>query len=796
MQTNESTSSGGREKSEISLDSIINEYNTKEPILEKKSDIEDAKKKLDELLKEQNDDLAWLDSIISGTADDKAVQEISDAENEENAAYEELVAENAENRENKDKEIAENKEIENVPEEENAQDSKTKLFDKVKQPDDGAIVFDIFENDIAQAEEVQADDEELFSADYDEKNAQTADSEEAPDKVDEFLGTLFGVSENGDDDIVGEKEEKPKEKKEKTQGHKKIAGELGGYEEINMADTAAVNAGQNRYYIKKCKALISLFGAALFLLTGLYVELAPLASLAHPKILSPENPALYAMIDLQIMFFGVMCVLDSLVSGFYAMTDKRFSPASCSLAVVAVCAVSAVLSAILCSSGAYDIKLFCSAGLLSVFMLALHDYLRASADDKAFRIASSTSSKFGAYELSTDSDECAPFAAHIDLENAKVISVKKGSVYEGFVERNQRRPAGEKKLGLMCGIIGIASLVIGAFMAVAEGLYAGISSAVIMFVSCVPINVFFVCALPKYLAARKGKQTSAALIGQNASEEYKGLSVVAFEDTEVFLPKDVRISSIKTYSGMALDEAVVLMSKIYEKLGGPLSKIFAKMVDIKSENVSFELRKVYPDAIEVNVDGKNITLATASYLGANGIRIITDSVDAAFEQSHGSILFMTSGGRIVAKFYIKYAVNPNFERTLAELHEAGLCVGIKTLDPCINNDLVFGCLEKANYALSVIKGTGAKDIPAVCEKVNSGVIALGSVHNFLEMLLLCERTGRNVKINNVIKLISMVVCILLSAAFIFTNSSLNVIFCLIIQLFWLIPVTVISYFNK
>lgn len=798
MQTNESTS-GGREKSEISLDSIINRYNNSEPAKEKKSELEDAKKKLDELLREQNDDLAWLDSIINGsTSIDIARDEITDAENEETAEQTEIIAENAESSKEEGEEAtaAQVTAQEEAFDESEAEDSKTILFDKVKQPDEGAVGFDLFENDNSEevTDDAQDAHEDVLIASQDAESGQE-NAGEAPDKVDEFLGKLFDVSEN-QEDTADEKEEKPKVKKEKSKGHKRIAGELGAFEEIDMADTASVNAGQNRYYIKKCKALVALFGAALFLLAGLYVELAPLAGLAHPAVLSPENPALYAMIDLQIMFFGVMCVLDSLVAGFWAILDKRFSPASCTLAVVCVCTVSAVLSAILCAGAEVTVRLFCSAGLLSVFMLALHDYLRASANDKAFRIASSPSHKFGAFELSTDCEECAPFAAHIDLENAKVISVKKGSVYEGFVERNQRRPRTEKNLGLICTIVGIAALLIGVFMAVAEGIYAGISSAAIMFVSCVPANVFFVCALPGYLAARKGKQTGAAFIGQNASEEYKGLSVVAFEDTEVFLPKDVRISSIKTYSGMALDQAVVLMSKIYENLGGPLSKIFAKMVDIKSENTSFELKNVYPDAVEVNVDGKNIILSTASYLGANGIRIITDSVDAAFEQSHGSILFMTSGGRIVAKFYIKYTINPSFERTLAELHDAGLCVGIKTLDPCVNNDLVFGCLEKANYALSVIKGTGAKDIPAVCEKVSSGVIALGSVHNFLEMLLLCERTGRNVKINNIIKLISMVVCLVLSATFIFTNSALNVIFCLIIQLFWLIPVTVISYFNK
>ncbi len=781
MQTNESTSSGGVNKPEISLESIINEYSAKETDTEKKSDLEKAKKKLDEMFEQQNDDMEWLDKIVSDSSASSAVNDQSETDAEENTTYEEITAENAEN-------IAEPQE--NAAEEAAEADGKTKLFDKVKRQDDDSVGFDMFENDS------NSSDEDSYEAQAEENGENAEADAEAPgesDKVNEFLGTLFGVADSEEKDVPEEKEEKKKEKKT---GHKKIAGDLGAYEEINMADAAAVNAGQSRYYMKKCRALISLFGAALFLLIGLYVELAPIASLAHPKILSPENPALYALIDLQIMFFGVMCVLDSLAGGFYAIRDKRFSPASCSLAVVAVCAVSAVLSAVLCSFGAENIRLFCSAGLLSLLMLALHDYLRASADDKAFRIAASPSNKFGAFELSTDSAECAPFASHIDLEKAKVISVKKGSVYEGFVERNERRPMSEKKLGKMCAITGIAAILIGVFMSVASSVYEGITAAVIVFVSSVPVNTFFVSALPKYLAARKGKQAGAALIGQNASEEYKGLSVVAFEDTEVFLPKDMRISSIKTYSGMALDEAVVLMSKIYENIGGPLSKIFAKMIDVKTEKAAFELKKVYPDALEVSVDGKDITLGTASYLGANGIRIITDSVDAAFEQSHGSILFMTIGGKVMAKFYIKYTINPSFEKTLCELHEAGLCVGVKTLDPCVTNDLIFGCLEKANYALSVIKGTGEKDIPTVSKKVNSGVIALGSVHNFLEMLLLCERTGRNVKINNIIKLISMAVCILLSAAFVLANSSLNVIFCLIIQLFWLIPVAVISYFNK
>ena len=501
------------------------------------------------------------------------------------------------------------------------------------------------------------------------------------------------------------------------------------------------------------------------------------------------------------MCFSAICVLDSLVQGFWSALDRRFSPASCTLTVFTVCTLHAIITVILASS--VKVNMFCCMGCLSILALAVYNYLRASADDKAYRIASSVSNKYGAYELGTNSLECSPFASHINLEKAKVISVCKGSVYEGFVGRNDKRPEDEKKLGKMTFILAIIALLVGIFVAVfttdisiSEKIYAGMTGLTIILVSSIPINTFFISALPKFIATKLGKSINATLIGQNASEEYKGLSVVAFEDTEVFLPKDVRISIIKTYGGMALDEAVIIMSKIYGKIGGPLSKIFTKIVDTKSQSSEVKLVKVYPDAIEVNVDGRDVCLATASYLGANGIRIITDSADSSFEQSHGSILFMVCGGRILAKFYIKYSMNPSFEKTLRELHDANLCVGVKTLDPCINNDLVFGGLEKANYALSVIKGNSASDIPAVKTKVSSGVIALGSVHNFLEMLLICERTGRNVKINNVIKIISAVMCAALSALMMITNGSLDITFCLIIQLFWLIPVAAVSYFNK
>ncbi|MBR3995443.1 MAG: hypothetical protein IKI97_09220 [Clostridia bacterium] len=767
-------------KEAVSPENLTNDFSGVEKNSEANDKFSSAMEKLDAMFAEETEDLAWLDNILNdseqknvNTIDENSEnEEIDDGEGEAEAVSDVIEAENADEPEDAD---AEDDVKIFTPAQQNTEPA-TETVEEVVETEPSEIGFDAFEGDGAIDE--------------------LTDAEEPTSDVNHSLGKLFGLEDEDDDK---EKEVKRNTEKQKSE-HKKIAGELGAYTEIDMSDERAVKDGHKKYSEKKTRSLVALAGTTLFFVISLYLEIATVAGLPVPAFLGgANNHRVLALVDLQMLFFGAMFILEGLVDGFWSILDKRFSPASGALVVFAACTVQALTSTFT-NIG----TLFCAIGCLALLLYAFYEYLKASADEKAYIIASSSENKYGAYELGVDSLECSPFASRIDLENAKVVSVSKGSVYEGFVRRNQKRPEDEKKLGKFTVIIAGVAALVGIFAAiftnatVAERIYDFITGTTIVLVSSVPFSLFFVSALPKYIAAKAGAGIGAALIGQNASEEYKGLSVVTFEDTEVFLPKDVRISSIKTYRGMALDEAVETMSKIYAKIGGPLSRIFAKMVDARSLDSDVKLLKVYPDAIEVSIGGRNICLATASYLGANGIRVITDSVDTAFEQSHGSILFMVSEDKTLAKFYIKYSMNPTFEKTLGQLHDANLCVGIKTLDPCITNDLVFSCLEKANYALSVIKGNSAEDIPVVKNKVNSGIIALGSVHSFLEMLLICERTGRNVKINNTIKVISAILCLVLSSLFVLNNegSLPNITFSLIIQLFWLLPVTVVSFFNK
>ncbi len=716
-----------------------------------------AREKLASILSSVDEDDNWLEDIeASASRKDEGGAGAGEAETEE------LLSPEAE--------IPESAEAEEAPEAGEEPGGNADSDSGAGNGDGGSEVdFDLFENE-------------------DAAEADAAPQNTEGDEVSEYLSQLF--NEKGSDG-------KPREKKKKT--HRDIARDLGGFEEIDMSDTEAVNAARHTYSVKKRNALFMLCGTAVFFILGLLCELSPSFGVTPIKVLSPEFPALYALIDLQLLCFSAMCSLDSLAVGAKNIADRRFSPHSTAFCIAVACAFQALGTAFLASGSASPLKLFCTVGEFALLMLAAYEYLKASADEKSFMVASSSSNKFGAFETDIDSPDCRPFQRHINPKTAKAITVKKGAVYSGFVERNERRPEGEKKLGLMTLILLAVSVLTGVFMAVAKAsVYAGLSSACAVFVASLPCSVFLVSALPKFIAAKIGKERNAALIGQNASEEYSGLSIVLFNDTEVFLPKDVRISSIKTYNGMELENAVIAMARIFRTVGGPLSKIFAKMLegrDIPTSGVTVD--KITEGSLVVTADGRKYTLATTAYLNANGIRVMTDSIDSAFEQSHGSLLHMLCDGRVSAKFYIKYAINPEFERTLSGLHDANLNVGIKSNDPCVDTGLIYSYLDKGTNTVSVIKGSSAADIPTVKPVVSSGVIALKSVHNFLEMLLLCESTGRCVKINNLVKTIAAGVSLVTILAFVFTNfAGVSAVLPLLLQMFRVLLTFCLSYLSK
>ena len=90
MQTNGNTSPEGA-KNKISLDNIINEFEKQEAAGNSQKNGENAIEKLNEIFKQQEDDLNWLNDFVFGK-EDITDDDVSD---DEQAVESEIIAENA-----------------------------------------------------------------------------------------------------------------------------------------------------------------------------------------------------------------------------------------------------------------------------------------------------------------------------------------------------------------------------------------------------------------------------------------------------------------------------------------------------------------------------------------------------------------------------------------------------------------------------------------------------------------------------------------------------------------------------
>ena len=671
---------------------------------------------------------------------------------------------------------------------------KSALFGDEKDPMFADIGFDEFEGDSPSDGKIMPESEAFNSAKENIGN-------DSGEKVKSGLETLFG-STTGSNTIVHGDDVKSVGKKGK---QKRSASDMLASGEADFSSEQAINRSLASMFKKSRFALLAVIGTGFFLLLSILYALSasffPISDFLKPGAYS----TVFILVDLQIMLFAAMCVIGKLIEGAVDLYDRFGSPECVTLVITLMITAYSVYGAVTCK-GNDEVYVFGSVGCLALFLVALYDYYKTSSDYLAFRIAASPASKYGSVELDPTGDDCAPFQEYMTA-GSKAFTIQRGEKYLNFTSRNEAVPKCENGFGVKCAISFAVALAVGAAVYVLStfDLYVALTAFLVVFLSSISFGTYIAAAFPRYLLAKKASKHNCAIVGQNVHEEYENVSVISFEDTEVFPPKDVRVSSIRVYGNAALDSAILDIAFITKKLGGPLSNVFAKAVTYeKSDLDNVEILAVYPDAIKAAIGKNEYLLATSAFIRANGFACYEDSVDNSYISSLGSILYMVKNGETIAKFYIKYAINPQFETILSGLNDSDICVSVRTTDPCINNDILLSNLRSKNHKISVVKGSGINSLPSTSKSIDSGIISLSGIHKFLKTYMLCDRLGRTIKVNSIVKTIGTVFGFIIPIALFalnFMNPAgtvhiANSFFVLLIQLFWLIPIMIISKFYK
>lgn len=86
---------------------------------------------------------------------------------------------------------------------------------------------------------------------------------------------------------------------------------------------------------------------------------------------------------------------------------------------------------------------------------------------------------------------------------------------------------------------------------------------------------------------------------------------------------------------------------------------------------------------------------------------------------------------------MQYTIDSEFEKILEQLYKTGMCVGIKSFDPNIDDVLLAKKVKAMKYPVKVIRSKTVEDIPHTFERCDSGIVSKRSVKDLLRTVTLC-----------------------------------------------------------
>lgn len=506
---------------------------------------------------------------------------------------------------------------------------------------------------------------------------------------------------------------------------------------------------------------------------------------------------LYILIDLQLLFLCGLAVLPSMVRGVRGLVARKLVPES-----MLVCGMlcTALYAAVLIVRGpsADTLRLYGLPMAFAAVCAALANLQTASRNCHAFRVIASNRPKYVADRLQNAVKESEAFGRYL-YEDSELYSVRRTEFVEGFSERVVRRSKYNDLFHFLLPLILFVSAVLFAVL-----LYLGrpfeeaLRAFAALVAFSVPSTAFFMIPLPLTAATRKGKKCSGAFIGGTIAEEYAMASALSFADTEVYPSNMVNVTSVKTYGDYRIDKVIPEVAKVFSYLGGPLAKVTERMIDGQVEKpLSARVIENVADGICVAIDGKHIFLGKRSYLRRYRFEAPVDQGDDGYEKGVGSVMYVVIDEQLAAKFYIRYRINPRFEQLLQDLYRAGLCLGVKTMDPNITNELIAGSVRFHKCPIAVLKQDAPDEVVQNTERASGGVVCHSSLHNFLKMFSLCDKVRHVTKCNAIISTVSVVLSALAIVFLAVTGDlhSFGAAQAMLFQLCWQIPVWVLSFLS-
>ncbi len=510
----------------------------------------------------------------------------------------------------------------------------------------------------------------------------------------------------------------------------------------------------------------------------------------------PGNPVFTALAAMQITMLLLAVGYKEILTGLRAIGTGRAVP-EVFLALTGLFTLVYELGLIKCHSvhaTFYNLPL-----ALGVLLAVIHTRSSIRRKLLAFKIVSTRKKKFVVTHRSS-SDSLLEKEAFDDFisDSSGIYGTEETSFIRGFGRRTAKEPRYKAIIGIFATAVTVIALVffvLGYYFSESdEKLLMAFQTAMQAVLFTVPLSAFLTYCLPFGRAVDKAFHLESAIIGEFSLEEYSDATVISFDDKEVFPPKNVRVRSLKLYGNSRIDHVLFGAASVFHRLGGPLDEVFGVATKESGYSEDVDILEVEKDGVEAAVKGARVYVGGSSFMKARGLLPSVDPDDEAMElDGRMSVMYLAISGELAAKMYVEYTPDAELESIMKSLYKAGMCVGIRTLDPNIDDKMLRSHVDLSKYPVKVLRMEAPSQEKQ--DSIDSGVVSRKSVKNLLKTLTYCRRVLQVIRADTIIKVVSILAGVGISALVLFLGLTAQVtsLWVMVYQLLTLLPILLISF---
>ena len=620
------------------------------------------------------------------------------------------------------------------------------------------------------------------------------ESSEEMDQADLHILLAFGMEEQLKQ-AVGE-EQAAKIEEDVIQKHEQTSQISTVKEQLEYTSREQNNEIIAKYESRYKSLLLRIAAAAALLVAVFIIENFSMLGLSLPAFMRPTSyPVVYAMIDLQFVVLSGVLVYRQLIEAYNGIRQKKTTPETLTALMLALSLVYSLIAGFIAPTSGF--AMYNLPVVFTVLASLVYEFMNLKREIFGFNVVASKKKKLVVSSVSdeTDSLEREAFGEYVPSD-AQIVRVCKTDFVDGFLKRSSGDKPQRPIIGILLPIMLLIAIVFVVVGAIGGGVYGAFVSAFLTIAFCAPLTLFAIYSYPFYKASKDAFENESAILGEASLDEYSASSIISFEDKEVFPSRGTKVTSIKVFGQNRIDEIVYYLASAFVKVGGPLADVFANATQDIGYSDDVELIEVDEDGFSVTVDGEIVYIGKASYMEKKDYEPPFD-IDARRQDPSLAlgVLYVAFNSQLAAKMYVQYTIDGEFEKVLAQLYRTGMCVGIKSFDPNIDDMLLSKKIRTVKYPVKVIRARTVEDIPHSLDRCESGVVSKRSVKALLRTVALCERVSSVIKTNLIIGMLAMIIgAIVMIFVSVLGATAMPSLYALLYQLFWLVPVVLISKF--